>query len=114
MCLLCSNTEKSLKPNVAKLQEIGFSVEEIPGIISRSPSEFLFNFVPKIDFWMKALGSVENLSVVLKRCASILHMDLEKIVVPILSFLQEQCCRSPTQIVQLIKSGPRLITCNTQ
>ncbi|XP_078150354.1 uncharacterized protein LOC144545675 [Carex rostrata] len=107
--ILCSSVEKNLRPNLAKLREIGLSIEDISGIISRFPLVWLFNFVAKVDFWMQALGSAEIVSVILKRGASILGSNLEKVIVPNLSFLQEECCISPNQIGQLIKSNPRLI-----
>ncbi|XP_078150455.1 transcription termination factor MTEF18, mitochondrial-like [Carex rostrata] len=107
--LLVSDVEKNLRPNVVKLQEIGLSIEDISGIISHSPELFLFNIVEKIDFWMRALGSFKNMSVLLKKGSVILLYNLEKVIVPNLSVLQNQCGLSVCQIVQLIKSGSRLI-----
>ncbi|XP_078150303.1 transcription termination factor MTERF8, chloroplastic-like [Carex rostrata] len=107
--ILVSHVEKNWRPNVVKLQEIGLSIEDISGIISRSPELFLFNIVPKIDFWMRALGSFENMSVLLKKAPAILCYNLEKVIVPNLSVLQNQCGLSVCQIVQLIKSSNRLI-----
>jgi mTERF domain-containing protein, mitochondrial len=112
--ILCSSVEKSLTPNVAKLQDIGLSIEDISGIISRSPELFCFNIVPKIDFWMEALGSVKFVSVILKAGASVLRNNLEKVVRPNLSFLQEKFGLSPCQIVRLVTCAPRLMSCNPE
>ncbi|XP_078150553.1 transcription termination factor MTERF8, chloroplastic-like [Carex rostrata] len=108
--ILCSSVEKNLRPNLARLREIGLSIEDISGIISRFPHVWVFNFVAKVDFWMQALGSAEIVSGMLKKGASILSSNLEKVVVPNLSFLQEECCMSHHQIVRLITSNPRLFT----
>ncbi|XP_078181338.1 transcription termination factor MTERF15, mitochondrial-like [Carex rostrata] len=111
--LLCSHVEKNLRPNVAKLQDLGFSIEYISGIISRSPHLFRFNFVRKVDFWMGVLESPENLSEVLKlRDSAFICSNLEKVLMPNLYFLQEECGLSPKQIVRLMKSAPRLISFN--
>ncbi|XP_078150418.1 transcription termination factor MTEF18, mitochondrial-like [Carex rostrata] len=109
--ILCSHVEKNWRPNIAKLQEVGFSMEDISGIISVNPDLFGFNFVSKIDFWMEVLGSVENLSVVLKVWrGGLIARSLEKVIMPNLSFLQENCGLSTRQIVRVIKSSPKLLT----
>lgn len=112
--MLCSSVEKNLRPSLAKLQEICLSIEDISGIISRSPIVCRSNIAPKVDFWMQALGSAETVSSMMKRGASIsiLGANLEKVVMPNLSFLREQFGLSIHQIVQLIKQAPRLITSN--
>ncbi|XP_078150368.1 uncharacterized protein LOC144545693 [Carex rostrata] len=103
--------EKSLRPNITKLQEVGFSNEDISGIISANSAPFRFNIVSKIDFWMEVLGSVENLSVVLKaRGAALISSSLENVIMPNISFLREHCGLSTRQIVRLIKSCPKLIS----
>ncbi|XP_078150304.1 transcription termination factor MTERF8, chloroplastic-like [Carex rostrata] len=107
--ILVSHVEKNWRPNVAKLQEIGLSIEDISGIISCSPVLFRFNILPKIDFWMRALGSLENMYVLLRRSPSLLNSSLEKVIEPNLLFLQKKCGLSVRQIVQLIKSGSQLI-----
>ncbi|XP_078150355.1 uncharacterized protein LOC144545676 [Carex rostrata] len=96
--------------SMAKLREIGLSIEDISGMTSRYRHMWVFNFVAKVDFWMQALGSAEIVSLMLKKGASILGSNLEKVVMPNLSFLQEECCMSHHQIVRLIKSNPRLFT----
>ncbi|XP_078157652.1 transcription termination factor MTEF18, mitochondrial-like [Carex rostrata] len=108
--ILCSHMEKNLRPNIAKLKELGFSMEDISGIIACNPYIFLINVVPKIDFLMEVLGSVENLSVMLKAPgSSLFRSNLEKVLMPNLFFLREQCGLSPHQIYRLMKSVPRLI-----
>ncbi|XP_078156577.1 uncharacterized protein LOC144552470 [Carex rostrata] len=111
--LLCTGLNKTLRPNIEKLQEVGFSIEDISSAISSKPGVFLSNFVPKIDFWLAILGSVENLSLVL-RYGSILNVNMEKVVVPNLTFLQVQCGLSLDQILQLIKFYPSVISCNPE
>ncbi|XP_078182176.1 uncharacterized protein LOC144575805 [Carex rostrata] len=107
---LCSHVENNWRPNVAKLQEVGFSIEEISDIISRRPVIFQSNFVQKVDFWMLTLGSLENMSVLLKKGPSLLQCNLEKVLEPNLLFLQKQCGLSVCQIVRLInQSASRLI-----
>ncbi|XP_078150454.1 transcription termination factor MTERF15, mitochondrial-like [Carex rostrata] len=108
--ILVSHVEKNWRPNVVKLQEIGLSIEDISGIISRNPGLFQYNILPKIDFWMRALGSLENMSVLLKRGPTLINCSLEKVLVPNLSFLQKQCGLSVRQIVRLIKSASQLIS----
>ncbi|XP_078150356.1 uncharacterized protein LOC144545677 [Carex rostrata] len=108
--ILFSSVEKNMRPNLAKLREIGLSTEGISDFISRYPRMWAFNFVAKIDFWMQALGSAEIVSVILKKGGSILGSNLEKVIVPNLSFLQEECCIIPNQIGRLIKLNSRLIT----
>ncbi|XP_078182290.1 transcription termination factor MTERF8, chloroplastic-like [Carex rostrata] len=108
--ILCSSVEKIWRPNVAKLQEVGISIEVISFIVSRSPGVFQSNFAPKVDFWIRVLSSVENLSLVLKRFPQLLMSSLEKVIVPNLSFLEEQCGLSLCQIAQLIKNQPRLMS----
>ncbi|XP_078150279.1 transcription termination factor MTEF18, mitochondrial-like [Carex rostrata] len=112
--ILCSSVEKNWRPNVAKLQEVGISIEDISCIISHSPKAFQSNFVSKVDFWKRVLGSVENLTLVLKRSATLLQSNLEKAIVPNLSFLEEQCGLSVCQIAQLIKCQPRFIMSSTE
>ncbi|XP_078161451.1 transcription termination factor MTERF15, mitochondrial-like [Carex rostrata] len=109
--ILCSNVEKNWKPNIAKLQEVGFSIEDISGIIASSPSLFRFNCASKIEFWIGVLGSVENLYVVLKtRDGALISSSLEKVILPRLSYLKQQCGLSNHQVARLIKSNPRLIS----
>ncbi|XP_078150237.1 transcription termination factor MTERF8, chloroplastic-like [Carex rostrata] len=109
--ILHSHVEKNWKPNIAKLQELGFSIEDISGIIARNPFIFRFNIVSKIDFWIEVLGSVENLSVVLKaRGAALISSSLENVIMPNISFLREHCGLSTRQIVRLIKSCPKLLS----
>ncbi|XP_078162004.1 transcription termination factor MTEF18, mitochondrial-like [Carex rostrata] len=109
--ILCSHVEKNWRPNIGKLQELGFSTEFISGLISRNPHLFRFNFLPKLDFWMEFLGSVESLSVVLKVWGGApLGSNWENVIMPNLSFLQEECGLSPRQIVRLMKSAPRVIS----
>ncbi|XP_078150282.1 transcription termination factor MTEF1, chloroplastic-like isoform X2 [Carex rostrata] len=112
--ILCSSVEKIWRPNVAKLQEVGISIEDISCMVSHSPLAFKSNFVSKVDFWKRVLGSVENLTLVLKRNAALLQSNLEKAIVPNLSFLEEQCGLSVCQIAQLIKYQPRFINSSTE
>ncbi|KAJ4743727.1 Mitochondrial transcription termination factor-like [Rhynchospora pubera] len=112
--VLCSSVERNLRPNVAKLQEVGFSIHDISSIISRNPNLFKFNFAPKIDFWFGVLGSVENLSVAIRRPHNFLTMNLEKAILPNLYFLKDHCGFSPSQIVRLIRSAPGVVGCSTE
>ncbi|XP_078150145.1 transcription termination factor MTERF8, chloroplastic-like [Carex rostrata] len=111
--ILCSHVEKNWRPNITKLQELSFSIEDISGIIASNPYIFVGNFVQKIDFYMGVLGSVENLSVIFKSprmSSSLFSSSLEKVLMPNLSFLRDQCGLSPHQITRLMKSVPRLIS----
>ncbi|XP_078150357.1 transcription termination factor MTEF1, chloroplastic-like [Carex rostrata] len=76
--ILCSSVEKNLRPNLAKLREIGLSIKDISGMTSCYPRMWVFNFVAKVDFWMQALGSAETVSGMLKRGMPILSSNLEK------------------------------------
>ena len=103
--------ENNWRPSIAKLQELGFSMEDISGIIACNPCILLFNVVPKIDFLMGVLGSVENFSLICNiRGNRLLVSSLEKVLMPNLSFLREQCGLSPRQITWLMKSLPGLIS----
>ncbi|XP_078172488.1 transcription termination factor MTERF8, chloroplastic-like [Carex rostrata] len=112
--ILCSHVEKNMRPNIARLKELGFSIEEISGIISRWPRLLLFKIVTKLDSWLGVLGSVEYLKAVLKTQPDVLESSFEKVIMPNFSFLQEQCGISVRQIVRLIKTCPRLIKGRTE
>ncbi|XP_078156686.1 transcription termination factor MTERF8, chloroplastic-like [Carex rostrata] len=112
--LLCCRVDNSLRPNIEKLQELGFSKEDISAIIARTRSLLVINMVEKLDFWLGVLGSVENLSLILIRYGSVLTANLEKVVVPNLSFLQNQCGLSLDQILQLIKYYPCVFKYNPE
>jgi mTERF domain-containing protein, mitochondrial len=107
--ILCSSVEKNCRPNAEKLKEVGFSIDGISAMVSRYPSVFRFDVKPKIDFWMRALGSTEHVSMVVKWQPQLLCVSLEKVLVPNLSFLQEQLHLSVCQIVRLIRLAPFLI-----
>ncbi|XP_078162825.1 transcription termination factor MTERF15, mitochondrial-like [Carex rostrata] len=110
--ILCSHVENNMRPNIAKLQELGFSIEDISGFIASNPYIFRANFVQKIDFFIGVLGSVEILSVLLKNpvYSSLFSTNLEKVLMPNLSFLREQYALSPHKIIRLMKMAPRLIS----
>ncbi|XP_078172489.1 transcription termination factor MTERF8, chloroplastic-like [Carex rostrata] len=112
--ILCSHVENNMRPNIARLKELGFSIEEISGIISRWPRLLLFKIVTKLDSWLGVLGSVEYLKAVLKTQPDVLESSFEKVIMPNFSFLQEQCGISVRQIVRLIKTCPRLIKVRTE
>ncbi|XP_078151287.1 transcription termination factor MTEF18, mitochondrial-like [Carex rostrata] len=110
--ILCSNVEKKWRPNIAKLLELGFSIEDISDIIADNPYIFQKNFVPKIDFLLGILGSVENLSVILKATKNsfFIRSSLDKVFIPNLSFLQEHCGFSPSQLMQIMISAPAMMS----
>ncbi|XP_078153236.1 uncharacterized protein LOC144548445 [Carex rostrata] len=105
--ILRSHVEKNWRPNIAKLQQLGFSMEDISGIIVCNPALFVSNFVLKIDIWMRILGSKENLSVVLKRWGSgaVIGSSMENVIMPNLSFLRKQYGLSNDQLIRLMKSA---------
>ncbi|XP_078172800.1 transcription termination factor MTERF8, chloroplastic-like [Carex rostrata] len=107
--ILCSHVEKNMRPNIARLKELGFTIEEISGIIFRWPRVLQFNIVTKLDSWLGVLGSVEYLKGVMKSQPGVFQSSFEKVIRPNFSFLQEQCGLSICQIVRLIKTCPRLI-----
>jgi mTERF domain-containing protein, mitochondrial len=108
--ILCSNVEKNCRPNAEKLKEVGFSIDDISALFSRYPTIFRSYVKPKIDFWMRTLGSIENFSTVVKVQPNVICVSLEKVLIPNLSFLQEQLHLSVCQIVRLIRLAPFLIT----
>ncbi|XP_078156540.1 transcription termination factor MTERF8, chloroplastic-like [Carex rostrata] len=108
--ILCSHVEKKMRPSVACLKELGFSMEEISGIIFFWPRLLRCNIATKLDSWLGILGSVEYLSAILKRQPRVISSSFEKVIMPNFSFLQEQCGLSVRQIVRLILTCPRLMT----
>jgi mTERF domain-containing protein, mitochondrial len=100
--------EKSWRPNIEKLKEVGLSIDDISCIISNGPATFQSYFVPKVDFLLRAVGSAENLSLVLKRCPTVLCNSLENVLVPNLSVLEKECPHC--QVVKLIKLLPRILS----
>jgi mTERF domain-containing protein, mitochondrial len=107
--ILFSHVEKNLRPNITKLRELGFSIKDISGMIRRYPRILTSNIVVKLDSWLEALGSVEYLSVVLKRAPDVLESSFENVVMPNLSYIKEQHGLSVRQIVRLISLCPRLV-----
>jgi mTERF len=101
--------EKNCRPNVEKLMEIGFSVNDMSALVSRYPRVFVSDIKPKMDFWMRALGSTEQVSMVVKGQPILLCISLEKVLIPNLSFFQEQLHLSACQIIRLIRLAPFLI-----
>jgi mTERF len=107
---LCSSVEKSWRPNIEKLKEVGLSIDDVSCIISNGPSTFQCYFVLKVNFLLWALDSAENLSVVLKRCPVVLRNSLENVMVFNLSVLERECGLSHCHVVQLIKLLPRILS----
>jgi mTERF domain-containing protein, mitochondrial len=108
--LLCSSLEKNWRPTVEKLKEVGFSIGDISAMVARYPSAFCFDVKPKIDFFVQVLGSTENVIMVLKVQTLVLSANLENVLIPNVSFLQDKLGLSIPQIVQLIKLAPFLVT----
>jgi mTERF domain-containing protein, mitochondrial len=106
--ILCSSLEKIWKPNIAKLREVGYSSKISQKSFAADLVFFGTILGAKIDFWMQALGTVEFS---LKSVTSLLCSSLENVLIPNLSFLEEQYGLFPRQILRLIKSNPRLLSC---
>ncbi|XP_048547801.1 uncharacterized protein LOC125527403 [Triticum urartu] len=88
--LLCAKVEKTLAPNVAELTGLGLSRPEIVRLVSLADATFRCrSIISGLHYCLPLFGSSENLLRALKS-GSVLGSDLERVVKPNVTFLQEK------------------------
>ncbi|XP_020575588.1 transcription termination factor MTERF15, mitochondrial-like [Phalaenopsis equestris] len=108
--LLCTQVEKTLKPKVRVLQQVGFSQPEIAKLISENPF-FLHrkNVQLKIEFLADLFSSKADLYRAIIKNTHLLCSNLDNRIMPNVSYLRA-CGLSSDQIGYLMKCNHRFIT----
>ncbi|TVU38228.1 hypothetical protein EJB05_11585, partial [Eragrostis curvula] len=109
--LLCAKVDKTLKPRIGMLRDIGFSVSQISRLTAAAPAMFRSPAaISRLAFYLSFLGSFEKLHSVLRSwCGGyLLGQDVERVVKPNLAFLQ-QCGLTDCDIAKLLLSAPILL-----
>ncbi|CAN6204256.1 unnamed protein product [Urochloa humidicola] len=105
-----------LEPRVLALRDrAGFSVPPIASFLAVG-SRLLRDcrdVGPKFHFFVNFFGSFEKLLLVMKRCNSLLTIDLDRVVKPNIAFLH-QCSISLRDIAQVCSRSSRLLTFNLE
>ncbi|XP_008801029.2 transcription termination factor MTERF2, chloroplastic-like [Phoenix dactylifera] len=102
--LLCANVEKTLRPKIRSLREMGFSEAELGQLISANPNVLrVRNPRPKIEFWRDFFSSNEELFKAIGRDAYLLSSSLSKRIIPNISLLRE-CCIPDHRIAKMMLS----------
>ncbi|GJN28858.1 hypothetical protein PR202_gb17030 [Eleusine coracana subsp. coracana] len=109
---LCSNLERTVKPRIAELSELGLSREEIASLIPLSPNSFRSRFLGRnIEFWLKELGSFDKLLQAVRMTSSLLRADPDKVIAPNVALLR-QCGLNVSGMVAANIYSTRLFTKN--
>ncbi|TVU38422.1 hypothetical protein EJB05_11791, partial [Eragrostis curvula] len=109
--LLCAKVDKTLKPRIGMLRDIGFSISQISRLTATAPAMFRSPAaISRLAFYLSFLGSFEKLYSVLRSryCGHLLGQDVERVVKPNLAFLQ-QCGLTNCDIVKLLLYAPILL-----
>ncbi|TVU38227.1 hypothetical protein EJB05_11584, partial [Eragrostis curvula] len=109
--LLCARVDKTLKPRIVLLRDVGFSVSQISRLTATATAIFWSPAaISRLAFYLSFLGSFEKLYSVLRSryCGHLLSQDVERVVKPNLAFLQ-QCGLTNCDIVKLFLSAPILL-----
>ncbi|KAF7082084.1 hypothetical protein CFC21_085964 [Triticum aestivum] len=111
--LLCAQVEKTLAPVVAGLTGLGLSPSEIAHLVSLGPHRFRRrSIVSKLEYCLTLFGSSDNLFRALKS-GSVLSSDLEGVVKPNVTFLQE-CGLGACDIAKLYVLMPSSLSISTE
>ncbi|VAI52707.1 unnamed protein product [Triticum turgidum subsp. durum] len=111
--LLCAQVEKTLAPVVAGLTGLGLSPSEIAHLVSLGPHRFRRrSIVSKLEYCLTLFGSSDNLFRALKS-GSVLSSDLEGVVKPNVTFLQE-CGLGACDIAKLYVLMPSTLSVSTE
>ncbi|GJM99858.1 hypothetical protein PR202_ga16996 [Eleusine coracana subsp. coracana] len=109
---LCSNLERTVKPRITKLSELGLSREEIASLIPLSPKSIRSRFLGRnIEFWLKQLGSFDKLLQAVRMNSNLLTSDTDKVIAPNLTLLR-QCGLNVSGMVAANIYSTRLFTKN--
>ncbi|KAJ6801762.1 putative mitochondrial transcription termination factor family protein [Iris pallida] len=107
---LYTNLDRTLKPKLALLQDLGLSGPEIADLVSESPSSlWLSDLRTRLQFWQSLLGTNENLLKACRRDIYLLSTSIAGRVMPNLSLLRERGV-SDCQIANIVVGTPRLLT----
>ncbi|TVU38223.1 hypothetical protein EJB05_11580, partial [Eragrostis curvula] len=109
--LLCARVDKTLKPRIGLLRDVGFSVSQISRLTATAPVVFWSPAaISRLVFYLSFLGSFEKLYSVLRSryCGRLLGQDVERVVKPNLAFLL-QCGLTNCDIVKLLLYAPILL-----
>ncbi|KAL6633541.1 hypothetical protein ACP70R_026212 [Stipagrostis hirtigluma subsp. patula] len=107
--LLCSTVDKTLAPHNAQLRDIGLSRCQISNLITIAPSVFRRTIeIQRLQFYLSFLGSYEKLHTALLRSRQLLCHDIERVVKPNISFLQ-QCGLTDCGIVKIFSLAARMV-----
>ncbi|KAF7040167.1 hypothetical protein CFC21_050089 [Triticum aestivum] len=111
--LLCAKVEKTLAPNVAELTGLGLSRPEIARLVSLAGATFRCrSIISGLQYCLPLFGSSENLLRALKS-GSVLGSDLERVVKPNVTFLQE-CGLGVCDIAKLYVIRPSPLSISTE
>uniref|UniRef100_A0A0A8YBX3 Uncharacterized protein n=1 Tax=Arundo donax TaxID=35708 RepID=A0A0A8YBX3_ARUDO len=106
---LCASVEKNLAPRVAELADLGLLRDQIARLIPLALSSFRISSLGRnLSFWLSVFdGSFEMLLRALRLNSAILRVDIEKVVMPNLAFLQ-QCGVSVSEVAFMHMYSSRL------
>ncbi|KAJ6831720.1 putative mitochondrial transcription termination factor family protein [Iris pallida] len=107
---LYTNLDKTLKPKLASLQDLGLSGPEIADLVSESPCLLWSSDLrTRLQFWQSLLGTNENLLKACRRNSYLLSTSIAGRLMPNLSLLRERGV-SDCQIANIVLRIPRLVT----
>ncbi|KAJ6801760.1 putative mitochondrial transcription termination factor family protein [Iris pallida] len=107
---LYTNLDKTLKPKLAILQDLGLSEPDIADLVSENPSSlWLSDLRTRLQFWQSLLGTNENLLKACRRNSYLLSTSIAGRLMPNLSLLRERGV-SDCQIANIVLRIPRLVT----
>ncbi|OVA02265.1 Mitochodrial transcription termination factor-related [Macleaya cordata] len=114
--LLSYDPNKTLKPKIKFLYDLGFSGPDLSKSIASSPS-FLSaslqnQIIPSFNFLKTYIGSTANILIVFKRWPSIFFYRIDKVLIPNISILQVHGVPD-SNISKLLTTQPRTLTKNS-
>ncbi|KAK3159105.1 hypothetical protein QOZ80_2AG0145750 [Eleusine coracana subsp. coracana] len=107
--LLCSRVDETLIPRFAQLRDMGLTPLQISRLITIIP-DIVFGslMISRLAFYISFLGSYEKVHAALKRSYYFLNQDVERVVKPNITFLQ-QYGLTDCDIGKLFQLAPRMI-----
>jgi mTERF domain-containing protein, mitochondrial len=111
---LCIDVERTMVPRIAELSDLGLSREEIARLIPLAPISLRSRFLRRnIEFWLKELGSLDEILHALRMNSSLLSTDLDKVTAPNVAFLR-QCGVTASEMLNANIYSARLFTMNSK